>query len=97
MLLLLALLAASGDSVTAQFWFLYVFIDSSVFVYPFFSFFPDFFISFNYFMLHMLLFKVAVVPHMLALPSCTGSLVSSFFTFQQSVFYFEVLTSYLSV
>lgn len=48
----------------------------------FFSFFPDLFISFNYFMLHMLLFLVAVVPHMLALPSCTGPLVSSFSTFQ---------------
>lgn len=41
-----------------------------------------FFVSLNSFMLHMLLFKVAAVPHMLVLPSCTGSLVSSFSTFQ---------------
>lgn len=86
---MLIVVSIAGDSVTVQFsfGFVYVFIDSSVFVYPFFSFciiffFPDFFVSLNYFMLHMLLFKVAVVPHMLVLPSCTGSLVSPFSTFQ---------------
>lgn len=65
---------------------LYLFIDSSVFVYPFLSFCiifpPDFFVSLNYLMLHVLLFKVAVVPRMPVLPSRTGSLVSSFSTFQ---------------